>query len=386
MRYCIQCILPDTRPGLEIGPDGVCSACRAHGERRAEVDWEARAAEFSETVAKVRELARPYDCVIPVSGGKDSTWQTIVCLEHGLHPLAVTWKTPARTELGARNLENLIELGVDHLDFTVNPKVERRFVLEALTRFGTTALPMHMALFNIPLTVAARFDAPLVVWGENSATEYAGGGPESESSRLDASWLRKYGVSHGTTAQDWVSNELTEQDLIPYFGPSEDELAQKGIEAVFLGHFFEWDPQTTAKVAEDHGFESREQGPLTGYYAYADIDDAFLVSIHHWLKWFKFGFTRTYDNLSLEIRNGRITRGEAIKILRARGDETPHNGIAALCDYLGIATDRFWEIAEGFRNPDVWTHRDGGWEIQGFLIPDWSWESEGIERQVGTRS
>lgn len=376
MNYCTRCILPDTRPGLEIGADGVCSACRAHERRREAIDREARAAEFRGVVERVRSLGRPYDCVIPVSGGKDSTWQTVVCLEHGLHPLAVTWRTPARTELGARNLENLIELGVDHIDFRINPKVERRFVLEALIRFGTTALPMHLALFNVPMTIAARFDAPLVVWGENSAAEYAGSGAESESSTLDAAWLRKYGVAHGTSARDWVSDELSEQDLTPYFGPGDAELEAKGIEAVFLGQFFEWDPETTARVAREHGFESRAEGPLTGYYAYADIDDAFLVSVHHWLKWFKFGFTRTYDNLSLEIRNGRMTRDEAIEILRERGDETPAEDIEELCRYLEITTERFFEIAERFRNDEIWVRRDGTWAIDGFLISDWPWERE----------
>lgn len=375
MRYCQRCILPSTRPGIEIGADGVCSACAAHEQRRSGVDREERAGEFDELVASVRAMDRPYDCVIPVSGGKDSTWQTIVCLEKGLHPLAVTWKTPARTELGERNLQNLIELGVDHIDFSVNPKVERRFVLEAFTRFGSTALPMHMALFNIPLTVASRYDVPLVVWGENSAAEYSGSGPESRSNTLDAAWLRRFGVSHGTTAEDWVGDALSRRDLTPYFGPSDSELAEKGVRAVFLGHFFEWDPSETARVAAEHGFQSRDEGPKTGYYAYADIDDAFLISIHHWLKWFKFGFTRTYDNLSLEIRNGRMTRDEAIQILRERGDETPEGDIAELCEWLGIGTGRFYEIAETFRDHDVWSKREGRWVIEDFLIPDWRWDA-----------
>ena len=381
MRYCERCILPSTRPGLEIGADGICSACTAHSERRTEIDWPARGREFSQLVREVRELGRPYDCVIPVSGGKDSTWQTVTCLEHNLHPLAVTWKTPARTELGARNLDNLVGFGVDHIDFQINPKVERLFVLEALARFGTTALPMHLALFNIPLSIATRFAVPLVVWGENSAAEYAGSGPESESSRLDAAWMRKYGVAHGTTAQDWVSDQLSEQDLTPYFGPSDQELEDAGTEAVFLGHFFRWDPELTAQVAREHGFESRAEGPLTGYYSHADVDDAFLVSIHHWLKWLKFGFTRTYDNLSLEIRNGRMKRDEAISILRERGDETPHADIDRLCDYLGITRERFFEIAESFRSPEVWTNRDGVWQIEGFLIPDWPWDKDGEKAQ-----
>src|SRR5206468_2553943 len=130
---------------------GVCSACRAHRRRTAQIDWDRRATAFGELVDRACAAERPYDCVIPVSGGKDSTWQTAVCLEHGLHPLAVTWRTPARTELGQANLDNLISLGVDHIDYSIDPGVERRFSLEAFRRLGSPAVPMHMAIFAIPL-------------------------------------------------------------------------------------------------------------------------------------------------------------------------------------------------------------------------------------------
>jgi N-acetyl sugar amidotransferase len=368
VRYCQRCILPDTRPGLVLGPDGVCSACTSHRVKQEEVDWDARRQAFEGIVEEVRALGRRWDCVLPVSGGKDSTWQTIACLETGLHPLAVTWKTPARTEIGQANLDNLVELGVDHFDFQVNPKVERKFMLRALERYGSTAIPMHMAIFNVPLQLAVRFDIPLVVYGEDSASEYVGG-TEPRSFRLDADWVRRYGVVHGTTAEDWVSDDLTREELAAYFSPTDEELAD--LQAVFLGYFFEWDPAETARVAQEHGFRSDDRA-RTGFYEYADIDDDF-ISIHHWIKWLKFGFTRTYDNLSLEIRNGRMTRDEAIDVIRARGDETPREDIQRFCRYVGIDEPRFFEIVEGFRNPDVWTRRDDTWAIDGFLIPDWRW-------------
>lgn len=151
MKWCAACVLPDTRPNLRIGGDGVCNACRAHATKPA-IDWAARSSQLANVVAQARRRAggRGWDCVIPVSGGKDSTWQTLKCLELGLRPLAVTWKTPARTEIGRRNLENLVALGVDHIDWQINPKVEARFMLKAFEKFGSTAIPMHLALFAIP--------------------------------------------------------------------------------------------------------------------------------------------------------------------------------------------------------------------------------------------
>jgi N-acetyl sugar amidotransferase len=373
VNYCANCILPDSRPGLKIGQDGVCSACRSHSGESAPVDWDARHRQFAELVGGVRAVGADWDCVIPVSGGKDSTWQVITCLEHGLKPLAVTWRTPVRTALGERNLQNLIELGVDHMDVTVNPRVERRFLLASLERFGTPAIPMHLAIFNIPTAIAVRNRVPLIVWGENSAMEYVGGEDEAASFDLTPEWVRKYGAVHGTTADDWVSDDLPSADLAVYRGPTGEQMAAAGTRAVFLGMFFEWDPQETFEIARRHGFEP-DSTPRTGAYAYADIDDDF-ISIHHWLKWLKFGFTRVWDNLSLEIRNGRLSRDEAIGIVRDLGDQTPHEDIDLFCRYVGIDRDRFFAIAETFRDTDIWTLRDGVWRIDDFLIDDWPWEA-----------
>ncbi len=371
MKYCQSCILPDTRPNLAIGPDGICNACKNHGSRPV-IDWAARATAFRRVVEDAKSRAEGYDCLIPVSGGKDSTWQVVTCLEHGLRPLAVTWKTPGRTPIGQRNLDNLVSLGVEHIDYAINPTVVARFMLESLRRYGDTAIPMHMALFNIPLKIASRFRIPLVVWGENAAFEYGSAGDENHGFRLDGDWLRKFGVTQGTTAADWVSNDLSAKDLVPYFGPDDAELGRNEVAAIFMGYYFPWDPHTSLSVAYANGFRARTEGPLTGYYDFADIDDYF-ISIHHYLKWYKFGFTRLFDNLSLEIRNGRMSRDEAIGVVRELGTQLPGEDIHRFCDFARIRPEEFFALIEKFRNPRVWARRGGAWAIDGFLIPDWDW-------------
>lgn len=372
MKWCANCVLPDTRPGLTIGADGICNACAAHRTKQ-EIDWAGRERVFRAVVDHAKSTARGYDCLIPVSGGKDSTWQVVKCLEYGLTPLAVTWKTPARTAIGQANLDNLVSLGVDHIDYQVSPKVEARFMLRTFERFGSTAIPMHLALFNIPLAIALRFEIPLVVWGENSAFEYGTPDEALTGFRLDRAWLARHGVTHGTTAADWVGDGFTVKELAAYFGPDPEVLEARGVRAVFLGYYLPWDPETSRAVAEAHGFRYREGEARTGYYDYADIDDDF-ISLHHWMKWYKFGFTRLFDNLALEIRNGRMSRAQALEIIRNRGDDTPRTDIEKFCEFAGIPGSRFFEIAEGFRNGSVWKRRaDGVWHIPEFIIPDWRW-------------
>jgi len=370
VKYCTHCILPDTRPNTTLDAAGRCNAATI--ELKQAIDWEGRQRAFRALVAEAKARRAPYDCVIPVSGGKDSTWQTVTCLEHGLHPLAVSWRPPGRTGIGRRNLDNLMSLGVDHIDFSINPRVEKRFTALALQRIGQPAAPMHMALFNIPLSIAIRFGIPLVVWGENSAFEYGGSQALRDGHELTDEWLDRYGVTGSTTAEDWTGPELSREDLAPYFGPDAASLKAAGVRPIFLGSYCLWDPQHTWEVASAHGFVRDERGPRTGLWDFADIDDEF-ISVHHYLKWYKFGLTRLMDNLAFEIRHGRLNRDEAIEIMRREGDPTPHDDIAAFCRFLDLPVDRFYEIIERFRNLDIWTKRDGVWVIGDFIVPDWEW-------------
>jgi N-acetyl sugar amidotransferase len=374
MQYCQKCVLPNTRPNLTINADGYCTACATSSEKPL-IDWAHREVIFQNLVDEVKSQNCTYDCVIPVSGGKDSTWQVIKALEYGLTPICVTWRTPGRNSLGQQNLDNLIALGVDHIDISINPKVEKNFTLKSFERYGSPVIPMHMAIHAAPAQVAMEKNVPLILWGENSAVEYGGDDKKLKGMQISREWLMKYGVTHGTTAQDWTDDELSLKALAAYHWPEDFELQARNIRAVFLGQYFPWDPVMTAKVAGDHGFKAADKA-IVGVFDFADVDDAFLMSIHHWMKWYKFGFTRSWDNLSLEIRSGRITREEAVREIEARGTETPMAEIIAFCGYAGITQEKFFEIAENFRNQEIWEKRDGVWKIKNFLSEDWKWSAD----------
>lgn len=371
MKYCSECVLPDTRPNLVIGLDGVCNACQSH-RTKPTIDWVQREAQFRRIVEEAKSRSIGYDCLIPVSGGKDSTWQTVKCLEYGLNALTATYAPPLRTELGRENLENLINLGVDHIDYRVNPATEAALLLKLFKRFGNCGTPMHAAIFGMNRTLARNFNIPLIIWGEDSSFEYGGKKAAGKEAELDSHWLKQFGVSHGTGAADWIDDELTAKKLTPYRGASDEELAETQTRSIFLGYFFEWDPETTRRVAVEHGMKVRDDGARTGLYNYADLDDE-LIAVHHWLKWYKFGFTRLFDNLSIEIRNKRMTQEQAVKIIAKTGDQRPGHDIRAFCRFTSISEAEFDAIAETFRNRNIWTFEDGVWKIKDFLIPDWKW-------------
>ncbi|MGI9258169.1 MAG: N-acetyl sugar amidotransferase [Gammaproteobacteria bacterium] len=373
-RYCQSCVLPDTRPGVRLDDDGVCQGCKNVDAKKG-IDWEARAGAFAQVAEEARKQNRKYDCVIPVSGGKDGFWQVQTALEHGLHPLCVTYHVPFRNELGERNLQKLVDLGVDHIDFRPNPAVERTFIRKAFATKAISGLVPHMAIFALPVQVAVAYDIPLVIYAENSAMEYGTEDDSLTGARLDHRWLMRFGVTDGTTAEDWIDDELTRQGLGPYFFPSDAELEARNIKVVFLGYYYPWDPENSKRIAEQYGFESRKEGPLVGHYSYANIDDE-LLGIHQHAKWYKFGITRSWDTISMEIRNGRVTRDEAIALLRDSGAEIPWHAIELFCNYLGLSQAEYFSILEKFRNPEIWSRRDGKWIIEDFLIDPFDWPED----------
>ena len=373
-RYCQSCILPETRPGVSLDPEGVCRGCR-NVRRKPEIDWDGRAALFRQVAAHARDRARSYDCIIPVSGGKDSYWQVVTCLEHGLRPLCVTYVYPGRNRLGEENLRRLIALGVDHVEFRLNPRVERAFIEKTFRTMGISGLVTNMAIFTVPVRIAVAYDVPLVIYGENSAFEYGTRDESLTGARMDRRWLKSFGVSAGTTAEDWIDDELSRDALAPFILPSDEVLEAKSIHVIFLGYYFPWDPENSRRIAVSHGFKARAEGPRVGHYDYVNIDDD-MIGVHHHPKWHKFGITRTWDTLSMEIRQGRLEREKAMAFVSKRGDETPWDDIRLFCDYLGMPVREYFAILEGFRNRDLWSRRGGRWMIEEFLIPDFPWPAD----------
>tara|TARA_B100000886_G_scaffold303975_1_gene234919 strand:+ start:6596 stop:7708 length:1113 start_codon:yes stop_codon:yes gene_type:complete len=366
MNFCKICVLPDTRPNLVIGEDRICNACKIHN-KNFQINWKKREKEFLKIIKKFK-TTNNYDCLIPVSGGKDSTWQVLKLLKYGLKPLAITYKTPGRTKIGEQNLKNLKNLGVDHIDFEVNPRVESEFMLQTLKRKGSTSIPMHFAIYNMPLSIAINLSIPLIIYGENSAKEYGGKEKDSNKKLVDVDWFSKYGATNSTNLNFWYSKKLKKKDLIIYQRPSEKILKKNKITPLFLGYFFKYDPIETYKTAKKYGFKNFQNSKKTGLYDFADIDCDF-ISIHHWLKWNKFGFSRLMDNLSIEIRNKRISRHEALKIIKKTGNKLPIKDIKKFCSFTEISLNQFFKISEKFRNKKIWKKKGNKWFIPDFIEP-----------------
>ena len=220
LRYCTRCVMPDTKPDLHLDEAGVCNACRSY-EKRKEVNWDLRKQELLSILDKYRRPDNNWDCIVPVSGGKDSTYQVIRMIQLGLTPLCVTSSTCDLSPIGRKNIENLKKLGVDHMEFSPNPLIRARLNRIGLTEVGDIAWPEHVGIFTIPIRVAVQHNIPLIVWGENSQNEYGGPAAASDNNVLTRRWLEEFGGLLGMRVSDLTETYGIEQRyLLPYPYPN----------------------------------------------------------------------------------------------------------------------------------------------------------------------
>lgn len=357
IRYCKKCVFPETKPDLSFNEEGVCSACITAEHKLKGIDWAARQDDFFRLIEsrKMNTSKAGYDCVIPVSGGKDSTFQTWFMKERcGMNPLCVCFETTVVTDVGRRNLDNISRMGVDVIHFKKNYEAYRKMVVESFIRVGDEMWPNHIGIFTVPVIVAVKFGIPLIIWGENPQMEYGSPDEYAQMPILDRSWLEEYGGLLGNRIQDMVGvRGLTERELTPYFYPSDDDIRRVGLRGIFLGYYFFWDARKQLEIIKRHGFSVKEDGPVEGTYTnYENLDEK-MHGLHDYLKFVKYGFGRATDHACIDIRNNRLTREQAIDLVNTYDGKYPRESVAAFVEYSGLGKEEIDRVIDSFTNPNL---------------------------------
>lgn len=354
IHYCRRCVMPDTKPDLHFDETGICNACR-NFEKREKTDWAERKKEFDSILDRYRSKdGKNWDCIIPVSGGKDSTYQVVRMLEYGMNPLCVTATTCDLSDIGRKNIENIKNLGVDYLEFSPNKKVRRTLNRIGLKEIGDISWPEHVGIFTIPIRVAVEYNVPLIIWGENPQNEYGGPASATETNILNRRWLEEFGGLLGMRVSDLVGIEgMRERDLIPYTYPTDEELKRTGVTGLYLGYYTPWDGYTNALVSQAHGFTTYPSVVEGSCVNYENLDN-YQTGIHDYFKYLKFGFCRTSDIASLHVRRGRLSREDACRIVRLHDGKFPWSYLGKPLDEilapLDITVDEFIRICDKFTN------------------------------------
>lgn len=368
MKYCKKCVMPDTRPGSIFDDEGVCLACRNH-EKRSSVKWQTRLEQLKRLCDKHRRSDGYYDCVIPVSGGKDSHFLTYeMTVEMGMNPLVITVGDPfTKTAAGVQNLNNLGEaFGRDRLLFDVSKDLFRRVTKIGAEELGEPLRFIEAAIYIVPTTLAVALRIPLIIFGENGAYEY--GNTEVETySALDAIVNKAKAVN----VDFWIDRGVGKEEINALNLPATEEMERVSPEPIFMSYFMPWDGRRHYETAKRFGFrdlahEWKREGNIEDY----DQVDSVAYIVHSWMKYPKFGFARATDIACRWIRAGRITREEAKKLVMDYDHKLDQRAMEDFNQLLGYTTKEFWDVVERFWNPELFEKDGVVWKLRNPVYKD----------------
>ena len=367
MKYCQSCVYPIQTVTAQADDGRFCNACRSAAElaRVADVEfWNRRQAQFERLIERYRSPdGSNYDCIVPASGGKDSYWQAyLLKYEYGMNPLLVSYHGNNFLPEGQRNLDRMREtLGVDHLMFGPSVETLRKLNLTCFKKFGDMNWHAQAAANTVPLRTAVQFNVPLIVWGQLHWTIsdiLAEGHVEYSPAAVTENELR------GLSWREMVdgSGGLEPRELLWLQFPTDETLQASGIRGIYLSNFFKWDANEQAMLMQDKfDFESAREPFERTYRTTSSLDDMHESGIRDYLRFIKYGYGRASDHASHDIRDGYITRHEAMGLVQLYDHVKPRRDLERWLDYVDMSEAEFDQIADTFRSPRVWWIENGRW-------------------------
>lgn len=353
LQRCSKCLLPETHETITFDSEGVCSVC-LNSELKNTIDWKERKEELLKITEKFKGKGQ-YDCIIPFSGGKDSVWTLYYAvMELGLKPLVVSFDHGFyRPNLVSNRNKVLKQLGVDFLMFTPNWKLVRQLMLQSFLEKGDFCWHCHTGIFSYPMWVALEKNVPLVLWGEPSS-EYTSYYDYSEVEFVDVDRFNMV-TNLGMSSEDLLSrlgNDFTMRDMLPFTYPPAKELAKIGVVSVPLGSFIPWDVKTqVATIEKELGWTGDFVEGVPPGYQYEKIE-CYMQGVRDYIKYVKRGYARTTHLTSIDIRNGRIARPDALRLVEEFEGQRPH-ALNLFLEYTGLSESEFMEIANSHRITDA---------------------------------
>lgn len=382
--YCRKCVMSNQRPAssvefkhkaegrkvtsLFIDEDGICDACR-YAETKEKIDWETREKELMALCDKHRRTDGGYDCIVPGSGGKDSAYAAhLLKYKYGMSPLTVTWPPILYTDYGLENFRQWIETGgFDNISYKPNGRVQRLLTRESILNLLHPFQTFILGQKNLAPKLAARFNIPLVFYGESEA-EYGNPIAETASALRDKSYFTVNELDEiylgGVSVKELREvHGCTMNDLQIYLPLPRDEVPNN-LEVHYLGYYVKWTPQSAFYYAAEHcGFKPRPFRTQGTYSKYNSIDDK-IDDLHYYTTFIKFGLGRASYDASQEIRNDHLTREEGVGLVHRFDGEFPDRYFKEIMAYLEIDPDEFMARCDKHRSPHLWRKDGDEWKLR----------------------
>ncbi len=354
-----------TRPRITFDEKGWCNACQWMEEKKV-MDWNPRAKELEDLLAKHKSTNGNFDCIVPVSGGKDGSYVAYT-LKHkyGMNPLAITVRPALSLEIGDQNLSNFIHSGYNHIHLTPNPIVLNRLNKYGFIEKGFPYYGWLIAIMTAVIKTATNFKIPLLVYGEDGEIEY-GGSTESKNKPLyDINYMKRVYLEGGhdkVFERIMQDGDISEADLSFFKFPTDEEISEVGLSFTHWSYFEPWDSYRNYVVAKEHcGLIEKDEGNLDTFTNFSQNDQA-LYALHAYLMYLKFGFGRATQDAGIEIRRGSMTRDQALNLVKMYDNAYPRDLIDTYLDYYKMTKEEFDAVLDKYANKELFEKIDGVWE------------------------
>lgn len=345
MKICKRCIMLDTRPRLKFNANGICAACEWSELKKTQIDWEERYRELERLCDEIRGRQQ-YDCIVPVSGGKDSTYVADKMKnEFGLNVLTVTVTPPLETELIQNNLKTFLKYGYDNIKVTPNPKIAQEINKFGFVEQGRPLLSWTSCLNSIMFRFAVDFKVPLIMFGEEGETEYGGLTEMRYRPYYDADYAIKI-YTEGNNPKDFLKGKYSEQEMGLWLFPPNEKIQKAGFKVGHWSYYENWDPYIHYEFASKNYGMQIHKGRNTGTYTDFGQLDTPLYELHTYMMYLKFGFGRGLQDACIDIRFGRLSRQEAVEIVNKYDGEYPEKNIPVFLDYYKMSKKEFDAILD----------------------------------------
>lgn len=353
-KRCTKCLIPNTRPDTHFNEEGVCSACTSYAARQ-QIDWAYRKTLLERLLEDQPYNGSGYDCIVPSSGGKDSTAQVLKLIELGARPLVVTASTCHLTEIGRANIDNLARFATT-IEVSPNKETRKKLNRLGLTMVGDISWPEHVSIFTTPFKMALKLGIPLIMYGENPQAEY-GGPPGTEQAReMTRRWVAEFGGFIGLRPSDLIGQDgITEADMKDYQPPDARDISSHHVQAHFLGHYLPWDSKENARISTEHGM--RAIIPTAANWWIAENLDNAQTGCHDYMGFLKYGYGRGVAQISVDIRAGRVSRETALEWAKTHDGMYPWKYMGVHLDEIlhriGVTPQQFRATCDLFTTQDL---------------------------------
>lgn len=363
--WCNHCLNMSTRPRISFDERGWCNACQWMEEKKT-LNWNARQEELRHTLNKYQSKSGNFDCIVPVSGGKDGSYVAYT-LKHKykMNPLAVTVRPALELDIGNKNLQNFIQSGFDHIHVSPNSKV-----LDRLNKYGfiEKGFPYYgwlIAIMSAVIKVAVKFNIPLLFYGEDGEIEYGGSTENKHKAFYDIEYMKRVYLEGGhekVFEKMLQDDDISEADLFWFKFPEDNEIADRNLSFTHWSYFEAWDSYRNYITAKTHcGLIEKEEGSLDTFTNFSQNDQA-LYTLHTYLMYLKFGFGRATQDAGIEIRRGSMTRDQALNLVRMYDNSYPHDLIEIYLQYYKMTKEEFDSVLDRHVNKKLFKKENGIWE------------------------